>query len=251
MLRALIWDVDGTLAETERDGHRRAFNAAFSQLGLTWSWDVAYYGELLRITGGYERLMHDMASRADAPQDAAQREELAREVHHLKNRHYAWLVRQGRIPLREGVRDLIEDCVREGVRLAIATTTSRSNVDALMEVHFGLEWAQRFASIACAEDAPLKKPHPQVYTLTLERLGLAPHETVAMEDSPNGVAAACEAGVPVLVAASEYFKEHDAVRPLALGESLAQPLTWNQPACSDARVGLDCIRTWHAATVAA
>lgn len=251
MLRALIWDVDGTLAETERDGHRRAFNAAFSQLGLTWSWDVAYYGELLRIAGGYERLLHDMARRSDAPQDTTEREELAREVHHLKNRHYAWLVRQGRIALREGVRELIDDCTREGVRLAIATTTSRSNVDALMEVHFGPDWGRRFASIACAEDAPLKKPHPQVYALTLERLGLSSLETVAVEDSPNGVAAARDAGVPVLVAASEYFKEHDAGPPLALGASLGQPHSWNRPARNDARVTLGCIRAWHAATIAA
>src|SRR5262249_30992666 len=80
-LRALIWDVDGTLAETERDGHRVAFNDAFAAANLPWRWSVERYGELLAISGGYERLLHDIAQRNDAPRAAAEREALARELH--------------------------------------------------------------------------------------------------------------------------------------------------------------------------
>lgn len=246
MLRAVIWDVDGTLAETERDGHRIAFNAAFAELGLPWYWSVPHYGELLHITGGYERLLHDMASRADAPAPQAERERLARALHQAKNRYYAAHVERGAIALRPGVRELIDDCAHSGVRLAIATTTSRSNLDALMLSNLGGDWARSFASVACAEDAPSKKPHPQVYELTLARLGLPPEQTVAVEDAPNGCLAACAAGVPVVVTPSEYFPDHDVAAVLAIGPSLGSPLGWSKAPTSDQRVTLSCLDHWLA-----
>lgn len=246
MLRALIWDVDGTLAETERDGHRLAFNAAFAELGLPWYWSVSHYGALLHVTGGFERLLHDMASWPDAPGTVAERSSLARALHQAKNRHYARHVGQGAIALRPGVRELIDDCSHAGVRLAIATTTSRSNLDALMLAHFGGDWAARFASVACAEDAPHKKPHPQVYELTLARLGLPPDQTVAIEDAPNGSQAAQAAGVPVVVTPSEYFPEHDTSATLAIGPSLGSPAGWSKTPTSDRRVTLSCIDHWLA-----
>jgi HAD superfamily hydrolase (TIGR01509 family) len=246
MLRALIWDVDGTLAETERDGHRIAFNAAFTELGVPWYWSVPHYGELLHVTGGFERLLHDMASRDDAPADPAERNALARALHQAKNRHYARYVEGGTITLRSGVRELIDDCAHSGVRLAIATTTSRSNLDALMQSNLGGDWARRFASVACAEDAPQKKPHPQVYELTLARLGVPPEQTVAIEDAPNGCTAARAAGVPVVVTPSEYFPLHDAERTLAIGPSLGSPMGWSRAPTSDKRVTLSCIDHWLA-----
>ena len=109
-LAALLWDVDGTLAETERDGHRVAFNRAFEACGLPWRWDDSYYGTLLRVSGGFERLMHDMANRADAPASVEARAALARAIHTKKNAYYAELVRDGAIPLRHGVMALMREC---------------------------------------------------------------------------------------------------------------------------------------------
>jgi HAD superfamily hydrolase (TIGR01509 family) len=206
-LRALIWDVDGTVAETERDGHRLAFNAAFQALGVPWRWDVARYGKLLNVTGGRERLLHDMASRADAPEGDAERDKLARELHGLKNMIYAELVTGGAIAARPGVLRLMAECRGAGVALAVATTTSRSNVNALFTSLLGAGWEEGYAAVVCAEDAPLKKPHPQVYQRALQRLGLAAEEAFALEDSPNGLMAARAAGIACGVTRSVYFAE--------------------------------------------
>ena len=208
-IKALIWDVDGTVAETERDGHRVAFNAAFEALGLPWRWDVAHYGHLLRVTGGRERLLHDMAARADAPSDAAERNTLARELHRRKNAIYRETLGARGIPARPGVLRLMDECSAAGVMLGIATTTSRGNVVALFEGLLGVGWGRRFDALVCAEDAPLKKPHPQVYGLALQRLGIAAHEAFALEDSPNGLRAARQAGIACGVTRSVYFADGD------------------------------------------
>ena len=205
MLRALIWDVDGTVAETERDGHRVAFNRAFEALGLAWRWDVPTYGALLHVTGGRERLLHFMEGRVDAPATGQAREALALELHRRKNSIYAALVAEGGIEARPGVRRLMDACTRDGVQLAIATTTSTGNVEALFASLFGAGWRSRFAAVVCAEDAPAKKPDPQAYRLVLERLGLSPNEAFAIEDSPNGLAAARAAGIACGITRSVYF----------------------------------------------
>jgi len=182
-----------------------AFNQAFEQLGLPWRWDVAHYGDLLLVTGGRERLLHDMASRADAPAGAPAREALARELHRIKNLAYAGRVAQGGITPRPGVQRLVDECRAADVKLAVATTTSRSNVDALFASIWGPGWARIFTAVVCAEDAPLKKPHPQAYLLALQRLGLPGHEAFALEDSPGGLAAARAAGLACGVTRSAYF----------------------------------------------
>jgi len=119
MIEALLWDVDGTLAETERDGHRPAFNDAFASMGLDWVWDVPRYGELLRITGGRERILLDMASHRDAPATQGEREELARELHRRKNIAYERRLAEGGIALRPGVPELLDEAGARGLRLAI------------------------------------------------------------------------------------------------------------------------------------
>ncbi|MBA4176478.1 MAG: haloacid dehalogenase [Leptothrix sp. (in: Bacteria)] len=205
MLRALIWDVDGTVAETERDGHRIAFNQAFEQLGLTWRWDVVHYGELLKVTGGRERLLLDMLTRADAPAEAWQRDQLAGDLHRRKNLAYARLIDEGGIAARPGVLRLVDECRAAGVALAVATTTSRSNVEALFASLWGPGWQGIFTTVVCAEDAPVKKPHPQAYLLALQRLGVAAGEALALEDSPNGLVAARAAGLACGVTKSVYF----------------------------------------------
>lgn len=223
--KALLWDVDGTIAETERDGHRVAFNLAFEACGLPWRWDEAHYGKLLRITGGRERILHDMRDRSDAP-PPVERDRLAADLHAKKNAYYAELVATRAIPLRPGVAELMEESLRRGVRLGIATTTSRSNVDALLRVHFGADWRKRFAVVVCGEDVARKKPDPEVYRLALDALGIGALEAVAIEDSPGGVAAARAADVPVIVTRSAYFPNDTVEGAIAIGPGLHTRRGW-------------------------
>ena len=248
MIAALIWDVDGTMAETERDGHRVAFNRAFEALGLAWHWDEGHYGALLRITGGRERLLHDMALRGDAPVLAEERKRLASELHRRKNAFYADIVQEGNIPLREGVAELIEEAAAAGLRQGIATTTSRANVQALLQRHLGDHWRSRFGAVVCGEDVSAKKPDPQVYRLALHGLGLKPLQALALEDSPGGVEAARLADVPVVVTRSTYFPNDTVEGVLAIGPGLHIRQGW-RPAMgagrSDTRVTLVDLQGWH------
>ena len=248
MIRALLWDVDGTLAETERDGHRVAFNAAFEAVGVSWRWSEAHYGRLLAVAGGYERLLHDLKGRDDAPDSAAERAALAARLHRLKNARYADIVRRGALPLRAGVAELLADCRRSAVPMAIATTTSRGNVEALLEWHLGGDWRGQFAAVVSATEAPRKKPDPQVYELALEALGVAPHEAAAIEDAPAGVEACRRANVPVVVVHSHYFPVLASSQGMcAAGPSLGSGAGWHPaPADPTSRIGLEQIRRWCA-----
>jgi HAD superfamily hydrolase (TIGR01509 family) len=245
MIQALLWDVDGTLAETERDGHRVAFNQAFQALNIPWRWNEQRYGALLKISGGRERLLHDMRFQEDAPADMGEQEILAERIHQLKNRLYAGIVARGLLTLRDGVRELMEDCMRAKVRMGIVTTTSRCNVDVLLGTHLGGDWASWFATIICAEQAPKKKPHPQAYFLALQTLRVQPHLAIAIEDAPAGVSAAHAAGVPVIIARSHYFPSVNSGRALAAGDSLGRSQGWMPPAGPRSRrVGLEQINHW-------
>ncbi len=209
MLRALIWDLDGTIAETEALGHRVAFNRAFDEAGIPWHWDAVRYGDLLRVIGGRERLLHFMQGRADAPRATTEREALARALHARKNAFYAEQVGQGRIEARPGVRRLMDECSAAGVTVAVATGAGTGNAHALLRGLFGDTWRERFASVVCAEDAPRRKPDPQAYRLVLERLGIGPREAFALEDSPDGLRAAMRAGLRCGVTRSAYFADAD------------------------------------------
>jgi HAD superfamily hydrolase (TIGR01509 family) len=223
MLRALIWDVDGTVAETERDGHLVAFNRAFEKMDLPWRWDDALYAKLLAVTGGRERLLYDMAARTEAPAALAEREDLASELHQRKNAIYADIVAQGGIAARPGVQRLMAECAAAGVKLAVATTTSRSNVWSLFSSLFGAAWQERFAAVVCAEDAPVKKPDPQAYFRALEIMGVTAHQAFALEDSPNGLAAARSAGIPCGITRSAYFAAADFVGAAWVQDDLESP----------------------------
>jgi HAD superfamily hydrolase (TIGR01509 family) len=246
--RAILWDVDGTLAETERDAHRVAFNLAFESLGLPWRWDEALYGELLRIAGGRERLLHFFASRADAPPAGREREALAAELHRRKNDHYAAIVRGGGIPLREGVLGLMQQCRERGVRMGIATTTSRSNLAALLSAHLGAEWPSWFAAAVCGEDVTRKKPDPEAYDLARAQLELAACDVVAIEDSPDGTLAARRAGIPVVVTRSVYFSTTPIEGATAIGPGLHTRDGWTPPPQSAAgtspHITLDDLAAW-------
>lgn len=247
-MRAILWDVDGTLAETERDGHLVAFNQAFEALEVPWRWSVERYGELLAVAGGRERLLHDMQSQVRAPADAGERRSLAERLHRLKNEYYARIVGAGELPLRAGVRELMRDCERAGLRMGIVTTTSRSNVEALLSTHLGERWESAFAAVVCAEQAPQKKPDPEAYRVALEALRLTPQEAVAVEDAPAGVAAAKAAGVAVIITRSYYFPATASTGAMAAGPSLGRADGWSPPAHSSAeRIDLEQIRRWCAA----
>lgn len=248
-LRAVLWDVDGTFAETERDGHRVAFNRAFEVFGLPWRWDEARYGELLSVTGGRERLIHDMHSRSDAPRLPAERNALARELHRSKNAFYAEMVAQGGIPLREGVLPLLRESREQGVRMGVATTTSRGNLDALLQVHLGGQWRDWFDVLVCGEDVERKKPSPEVYLQALSSLALHPLDTLAIEDSPGGAAAARAASCPVLVTRSFCFVDEPIDSAVAIGPGLHTLRGWRpaleQQQQADRNVRLDDLRQWH------
>ncbi len=248
MLQALIWDLDGTLAETERDGHLVAFNEAFHAHALPWQWSVDDYRELLQITGGKERLRHDLATRPGAPADPAEREALVASLHAEKNRRYARIVEQGGIGLRPGVRRLLREATAAHVRLAIATTTTRSNADALLARELGPGWPALFAAVVCGDDAPLRKPDPQVYQRCLEWLDLDPEDAIAIEDSYNGLAAARAAGLPVLVTRSVFFASDSHAGAMAVCDHLDAPATPSRRlvGASPAYVDLSRLREWHA-----
>ena len=202
---ALIFDVDGTLAETE-ELHRQAFNLAFSRHGLDWRWDRAVYKDLLRVTGGKERMRACHAGLGTAPPlsdiDIA-------ELHRIKTAHYAELIETGCCPLRPGVVDLLTAARAHGQQLAIATTTSHGNIDALLSQALGERWAVDFAAIVAGDDVRRKKPAPDVYIEILARLKLGASDCVAIEDSANGLVAASRAGIPVLITRSMFFGDDD------------------------------------------
>jgi len=180
------------------------------------------------------------------PTNPHEREALAGRVHCRKNEFYANIVASGALPLREGVRELLEDCERADLRMGIVTTTSRANVEALLKTHLGTDWESKFEAIVCAREAPRKKPDPQAYLLALEVLQLRSHEVIAMEDSPAGVAAAQAAGVPVIVTRSHYFPAVKADGALAIGPSLGRCEGWQPTAGAHSkRIGLEQIIRWY------
>lgn len=202
--RALIFDVDGTLAETE-EVHRQSFNAAFVRMGLDWHWGRAVYKELLKVTGGKERIRAFDGLRGGKPPLLSDPEIV--KLHRIKTALYAELIANGGCPLRPGVQALLAAARRRGQHLAIATTTSRDNIDVLLAASLGENWAQSFASIVAGDEVPRKKPAPDVYLEVLSQLKLPASQCLAIEDSGNGLAAASSAGIPVLITRSAYFRD--------------------------------------------
>lgn len=227
MLQALIFDVDGTLADTERDGHRPAFNAAFAEAGLPWHWDEALYGELLQVTGGKERIRFFCARHAPEFLQLPDADARIRELHAAKTRHYVALCAKG-IPLRPGVEALLREAHAAGLRLGIATTTTPENVTALLPA----DLMRLFEFVGAGDIVPHKKPAPDIYQWVLARLDLPAAACLAIEDSANGLKASRGAGLATVITRTAYTDDHDFAGALALLPDLGG-------------VGVPLLRHWH------
>ncbi len=219
-IKAIIFDVDGTLADTE-DGHRKSFNKAFAENGLDWHWDVALYDKLLKVTGGKERIKYFVSDFLPDFKKPADYEGFVKNLHVVKTGHYTAMLREGAIPLRPGIKQLIDDARKAGITLAIATTTSPENVSALLEVGLGKDWASYFAANGCGDIVPLKKPAPDIYNWVLNELKLAPQDCIALEDSYNGLHSALAAGIKTYVTTNPYTHKQDFADAAAVFDDLS------------------------------
>jgi HAD superfamily hydrolase (TIGR01509 family) len=214
-LEALIFDVDGTLADTE-ETHRQAFNAAFIQFELWWDWSPQQYAELLAVSGGKERIAHYIERLEVPAAERARLRQLVPAIHREKTRLFTELIADGRAPFRPGVARLIREARAAGCKVAIASTTTAANVEALISSNLGQDAYREFAVIACGDQVPEKKPAPDIYNLVLAELGLPAAACVAFEDSGNGVRAAKAAGLftvvtPTLWTVAQDFSGADLV----------------------------------------
>lgn len=208
-LQALIFDVDGTIAETERDGHRLAFNRAFQDAGLDWKWSVPLYGQLLAVSGGKERIgfyLQHYQPNFVPPTDL---DAFIAQLHSAKTQHFKKIVAEGSISLRPGVKRLLEEARSENLRLAIATTATLDNVLALLKYSLGKESISWFEIIAAGDIVPAKKPAPDIYFYVLEKMQLKPSECLVFEDSQHGLEAALQANLPTIITMNDYTRDQE------------------------------------------
>ena len=215
--KAIIFDVDGTLSETE-EVHRQAFNQTFAEFALPWVWTRDLYGELLKTTGGKERMTVYLQDHLHQEADQAR----IAQIHRRKTAIYGELIAGGAAKLRPGIAGLIEDAARHGVRLAVATTTNRPNVDRLAEACFGRPAGDVFEVIAAGDEVQHKKPAPDVFELALSGLGLDPGDCVGLEDSRNGLLSCTGAGVACIVSPCMYTAGSDFSEAAAVVDSFSK-----------------------------
>ncbi|MDO8334760.1 MAG: HAD family hydrolase [Nitrosomonas sp.] len=222
-LQAVLFDVDGTLADTEQDGHRLAFNAAFKQFHLDWDWDIDLYGELLQITGGKERIRYYMERYVPTALEKNDLNDWIISLHKTKTKYFESLMEQGSIPLRPGVARLIHELRQEKIKLAIATTTTMENVTALLKSTLGEESISWFDVIGAGDIVPKKKPAPDIYHWVLDQLELTAQQCIAIEDSENGLKSALAANLPTLITMSGYTRLQDFSGAITVLSDLGEP----------------------------
>jgi len=222
-LQALIFDVDGTLANTERDGHRVAFNRAFARAGLNWDWSVLLYGELLAIAGGKERIRFFIDEYRPDFEHPTDLDQFIADLHATKTRYYQQLVAEGCIPLRRGVKRLLKEAREQEMRLAIATTAALPNVTALLDHTLGSDSQSWFEVIAAGDIVPAKKPAPDIYHYVLEAMDLDPRDCLVFEDSHHGLLASSQAGLKTVVTVNTYTRYQNFSGALLVLNHLGEP----------------------------
>jgi HAD superfamily hydrolase (TIGR01509 family) len=222
-LKALLFDVDGTLADTERDGHRVAFNKAFAEAGLKWDWTVELYEKLLAVTGGKERIRYFIENFLNDSSFNQNIPEFAAKMHKRKTHFYLEMLQQGEIPLRSGVERLLNECREAGFRMGIATTTTPANVTYLLTSTLGKDSIKWFEVIAAGDVVPAKKPAPDIYEYAMEQMGIAPEEALAFEDSDNGVRSSLAANLITIVTTNGYTRNHDFSKAALVLDQMGEP----------------------------
>lgn len=249
-LKALIFDVDGTLADTERDGHRVAFNLAFADAGLSWDWTVEIYEDLLSVTGGKERMQYFLDKYKPVFDQPADLSAFIAQMHKAKTAHYTDLLAKGAIPLRPGVERLLKEAREAGLRLAIATTTTPANVEALLVHTLGRDSMAWFEVIAAGDIVPAKKPAPDIYVFALEEMNLSADECMAFEDSRNGILSSMGANLKTVITINDYTKDHDFSGAAIVLDTYGEPDSPFHVIAGDAHgydfLNIDMIKVLHA-----
>jgi HAD superfamily hydrolase (TIGR01509 family) len=227
-LKALIFDVDGTISNTERDAHLFAFNQAFEQLGIDWNWSNELYHQLLKITGGKERIKHyinDYLTDFDTRPVADTITDFAIKLHAQKTQNFIDIIDKGDLPLRIGIERIFNEAKQRGLRLAIATTTTYANVEAIIGNTLGKEWLDNFEVIGAGDVVANKKPAGDIYKYVLDKMGLSPDEAIAFEDSENGIRSATDAGLQSIITVNEYTTTHNFEGALVVLDNLGEEHT--------------------------
>ena len=219
-LKALIFDVDGTIAETEKNGHRTAFNRAFAAAELDWHWSVDFYGKLLTISGGKERIRFYFEHYKYDKPPKKNLTNFITKLHLAKNKYYRQLLEEGAIPLRLGIERLIREAREQKIRLAIATTSALPNTIALLQKFLNPDW---FEVIAAGDIVPAKKPAPDIYHYVLQQMDLKPEECIVLEDSYHGLQAATAVGLKTIVTVNDYTKNQDFSNAVLVLNHLGEP----------------------------
>ena len=248
-LTTLIFDVDGTLADTE-EIHRQSFNRAFRQAGLDWHWSRDLYAELLAVTGGKERIRHYLSRYLPDFDVAMKLDEYIAGLHAAKTDIYTGTVASGDIPMRPGVRRLLDEARQAGLRLAIATTTTPVNVTSLLHYNLAADSDDWFDVIAAGGVVAAKKPAADIYYYAMEKLAAHPQECLAFEDSENGLRSAREAGLATLVTVSQYTGDHNFEGAALVVDHLGEPdrpfTVMSGDAGKHTYVDVDLLRDLHA-----
>ena len=221
-LKAIIFDVDGTLADTE-EVHRQAFNETFAEFGLDWNWTPSLYAQLLSTSGGRERMRlfgADLKSSFRSDQDF---ERFIRDLHRTKSAIYRDKLVSGHVALRPGVARLIDEARAAGLTLAIATSSSTANLHALLDANLAADWYSWFAAVHTSDTVPVKKPAPAVYRAVLDDLALPASATVAIEDTVNGMLAATAIEIPVVITTHYFTRHHHFPKALVVTDGLGSP----------------------------